>query len=331
LLSQSIWCQNEKFDKQIGYTFLKNSMLTVVSETYGLIVPGQPFPGGDFKMELMIRPGYQAELISLRILTDDRFIFSNLPWPYTLVYVFGYSVILSLSTSLKREMHDRGGHFFYTVTGSYKIQFQKDRDYMFYFIHYATDFIRENLEQAAESIRASWEQHSPVFYYTRPRIAERENMGMLAMLILPGPPYPKNDFISDEIARSILMDFLLEHTGSFQPSYIGISQFQAFYKERDELFGLALKSSPISKLVNLAGIKQVPLFRKRLRQLYNLNIREYLTEIRMVAALGLLKDPTFSVKEIAAMTGFSNPFYFSRVFTNYYGQPPKSFQSKNEL
>ena len=231
---------------------------------------------------------------------------------------------------MKKEIHDRGSHFFYSISGLYRLKFQKDRNYLLYFIHYATDFIVRNLEEAAEPIRASWEQHSPTFYYQRSRIAERENMEMLSMLILPGPAALKSDYLTDELARAILLNFMLEEAGSFQPSYIGIRQFQAFYIERDNLFAVALKSFPISKLVSLAGIGQVPLFRKRLRQLYNLNIREYITEIKMANALALLKDSSFSIKEIAAMTGFVNAFYFSRVFTNYYGQSPKTFQYKNQ-
>jgi len=226
---------------------------------------------------------------------------------------------------------DRGGHLFHSIASSYKIRFQKDRNYIIIFIHYAEDFVRRNLEETVQTIRTRWELQAPVFYYNRPRITGREVMELLTSLILSAPADLKEDFLDEELARAIFMDFLQEDGSSFQPAYLGAKHFETFYKERDALIVHSLETYPISKLVNLAGIHQVPLFRKRLRQLYDLNVRGFITEIRMAWAMNLLKDPTLSIKEIAGKTGFTSAFYFSRVFSNYFRLPPKHFHSKTNL
>lgn len=49
---------------------------------------------------------------------------------------------------------------------------------------------------------------------------------------------------------------------------------------------------------------------------------EYLLKVRIKKAKDLLLNPEFKVKEIAHMTGFSNPNYFSRVFKKVTGKSP---------
>jgi AraC-like DNA-binding protein len=156
-------------------------------------------------------------------------------------------------------------------------------------------------------------------------------MEQLSMLMIPNHDVLKDDFVIDELARAILMDFLQDQESLFQPIYIGAAQYEKFYFERDHLTAIALKTGSISELLKLAGIQNIPLFRKRLHQLYNMNIREFITEIRMSSAMKMLTDPTISIKEIAVKTGFASAFYFSRVFTNYFGLPPKSFHAKKYL
>ena len=213
----------------------------------------------------------------------------------------------------------------------YQIRFQKNRNYLIISIHYSSNFVQNNLEETAQSIRHRWEFQSPIFYYSRSRITGREALELISMLVLPAPPELSEEFLIDELARAILMDFLQESGISFQPAYLAAKHFETFYKERDALFAQALQNLSLSKLLISAGIRDVPLFRKRLRQLYDLNIREFVTEIRMTSALKHLRDPTLSIKEIADKTGYSSPFYFSRVFAIYFGLSPKTFRMKTRL
>ncbi|MBL5834071.1 helix-turn-helix domain-containing protein [Heyndrickxia sporothermodurans] len=59
--------------------------------------------------------------------------------------------------------------------------------------------------------------------------------------------------------------------------------------------------------------------------------RECLTDIRIKEAKKLLIETDMVVKEIASLTGFQNQYYFSRVFKNSVGMPPKQFRTKESL
>jgi AraC family transcriptional regulator, arabinose operon regulatory protein len=55
---------------------------------------------------------------------------------------------------------------------------------------------------------------------------------------------------------------------------------------------------------------------------------EYREHHRMLQARRLLETTTFSIKEIAAMSGFDSPFYFSRRFRKHVGVSPRKFREK---
>jgi AraC-like DNA-binding protein len=305
-------------------------MLTLKSEKFGTLVPGNFFPGGEIQMVNIDKPDYQSEVLTVRLESEEVIDFTEIPWPYTLIVVFGYSVVIYLTGFEKKEVHDRGSHLFYIKNARYRIRFMKDRNYIIFSLHFSSDFLRNKLDESAESIRRDWELLSPVFYYAKSRIIKRTTMENISMLMLPNHLSLTDDFIKYELLRAILMDFLREQNGKFQPSYLGVVSFEKFYSERDRLLSATLDTYSISKLLKISNIQQIPLFRKRLRQLYDLNIREFITEFRMTVAIRMLKDPTLSIKEIASKTGFSSAFYFSRVFAEYFGSPPKSFHAKNK-
>lgn len=56
-------------------------------------------------------------------------------------------------------------------------------------------------------------------------------------------------------------------------------------------------------------------------------ITEYITRIRMEAAMELLKTTDFKVMEIAEMVGFENSYYFSTVFKKHTGIHPNKYRS----
>lgn len=55
---------------------------------------------------------------------------------------------------------------------------------------------------------------------------------------------------------------------------------------------------------------------------------EYLVKLRMNRALELLSGNSHTVKEVAFMSGFTDEKYFSRVFKQKFGHPPKSLKTK---
>lgn len=57
----------------------------------------------------------------------------------------------------------------------------------------------------------------------------------------------------------------------------------------------------------------------------SISILQYLTTVRLEAALGLLKEDRYKITEIAEMVGYSDVFYFSKRFKTTYGYPPKDY------
>ena len=54
--------------------------------------------------------------------------------------------------------------------------------------------------------------------------------------------------------------------------------------------------------------------------------REMLTRLKVNEAAAHLMGGRFTVKEVAAQVGFSDPYHFSRVFKNHHGAAPARFQ-----
>lgn len=75
------------------------------------------------------------------------------------------------------------------------------------------------------------------------------------------------------------------------------------------------------------GISRVHLYRK-LKELTNLSLRDYIRNIRLTEAARLLAEQKQSVAEIAQRTGFENVSYFTVVFKQKYGVPPSQYYAK---
>jgi two-component system response regulator YesN len=58
------------------------------------------------------------------------------------------------------------------------------------------------------------------------------------------------------------------------------------------------------------------------------NFSDYLTKVRMEAAVHYMSDRTRKTYEIAESLGYKNPRYFSDVFRKYYGMTPSAFRDK---
>lgn len=57
--------------------------------------------------------------------------------------------------------------------------------------------------------------------------------------------------------------------------------------------------------------------------------RQYIINIRMTMAKDLLMNSLFQISEIARLTGYENPLYFSRLFKKTWGMSPKEYKAQN--
>lgn len=60
---------------------------------------------------------------------------------------------------------------------------------------------------------------------------------------------------------------------------------------------------------------------------YGISPLTYYNSMRMERARLLLRDTLHPINEIAIQTGFSSPAYFTRLFTKYTGQSPRSYRN----
>ena len=78
-------------------------------------------------------------------------------------------------------------------------------------------------------------------------------------------------------------------------------------------------------LARAAGLSASP-FTRVFRRWTGLPPNEYVLRRRVEVARALLGDVGFSIKEVAARTGFEDPYYFSKVFRRIDGLPPTHFR-----
>jgi YesN/AraC family two-component response regulator len=75
------------------------------------------------------------------------------------------------------------------------------------------------------------------------------------------------------------------------------------------------------------GVSRVQLYRK-VKALLNVNVNDYILNIRLQKAKYFLQHEEYSISEIAYKVGFGSPAYFSTVFKSKFGVTPKSFKEK---
>jgi AraC-like DNA-binding protein len=316
-------------------------MLTLFSERSGPVLlslaeAGEPYDGPAAahylakSREFMVRvreldrPGFRVNWVTLRLNEDDQIQWRDISDTFILLFVFSGSIQLSLSRFIKRDIHDRGVNLFCAEGYFFSTRFWKNRDYQLIMIQYPERFAEDHLNEAHENVIKDIPR--PGFYYDRSLVCTQRTFELLSMLLMSRSAGSDEMIWEEEIARALLLDFLENRAERYQPAHLRIRDLDSFYSARERLVVMATRNASFPELLTLAEIKDIYEFRKRLGQLYGLNIRDFITETRLAKAADLLQDPALSIKEVAAMTGFVNAFYFSRVFTRYYGQSPKYFR-----
>lgn len=92
----------------------------------------------------------------------------------------------------------------------------------------------------------------------------------------------------------------------------------------DNLSNPDLKVEDITKEV---GISRVHLHRK-LKEMTNYSTRDFIRNLRLNQAARLLRENRHSIAEVSDLTGFSNPNYFSTVFSQTFGMSPSEYMKK---
>ena len=126
---------------------------------------------------------------------------------------------------------------------------------------------------------------------------------------------------------TLFLDILAEFIQSnemFQFKKMTLGAFIKKYIKENLDSQITLESIALSLHCSTSTV--VNAFRKE----FGKTIIQYVTEKKMERACELLKDKSHSIKEIALKCGYSEPGYFTKTFTKYYGISPTDWRLRVE-
>lgn len=133
------------------------------------------------------------------------------------------------------------------------------------------------------------------------------------------------------MSREIMRQKFLKHI-HLQPKELTINAVDEAFMQKllsyidqhlaDEQFG-------VSELASMIGMSK-PVLYKKIRQITNLSVNDFVKSIRLKKAMELFKQNRFTIYEVAYQVGFNDPKYFSREFKKQFGKGPKEFMKGDE-
>lgn len=124
----------------------------------------------------------------------------------------------------------------------------------------------------------------------------------------------------------LLLLQLSDHTGKLkQLKSRGATQYSMIVKNIEENLDKRLTAAQLAKLCNLSEVG----LQKAFSKYAGMGIMQYYNRLQMQYATRLLSEG-HSVKEVAAMIGFSGQSYFSTVYKRITGTTPSQNQWKNK-
>lgn len=131
--------------------------------------------------------------------------------------------------------------------------------------------------------------------------------------------------------RTVLMDNFARSPLVYSNTIAPSKADEKFLKELNEII-LENMSNPdlnVDYLAECIGISTSSLYRK-MKGICEMNPKEFIRITRLKKAADLLVNEQISVKEVAYITGFSAPSYFSSSFLKQFGMKPSEFVKKQK-
>ena len=76
--------------------------------------------------------------------------------------------------------------------------------------------------------------------------------------------------------------------------------------------------------------EKAKLFIQKFKEFTGVTPAQYILNVRLAIAKNLLRYSKYNVSETAAAVGYTNAFYFSRLFTKYVGVSPSKYKAQIE-
>lgn len=150
----------------------------------------------------------------------------------------------------------------------------------------------------------------------------------LCRLSMPESEYLLSDAFFYATSVGMLVDSLMEVFLHFEKDDTGSSKVDS--REYFDMIVHYLKMNmgktiTLVELCHQFGISQ-PYMSRLFRKYSGNSFSQYLTELRMNRAKELfMEKPDSFIKDVAAMVGYEDQFYFSRIFRSYMGKSPSEF------
>ena len=91
-------------------------------------------------------------------------------------------------------------------------------------------------------------------------------------------------------------------------------------------FRESVTSAKVSGACNMDSFR----FSRAFRSAFGITFKEYLLRVRIKEACRLLEKPDIAVTEVAYLSGFNDPSYFSKVFKRYAGVSPSAYNASSD-
>lgn len=114
---------------------------------------------------------------------------------------------------------------------------------------------------------------------------------------------------------------LLDHSRSQQAQAAYPPALSRILKHIHEHYTDAITLADLSDIFGLSRQYIMRLFQRHL----SITVTQYITQLKMSHALELLRHSTFRVGEVAEMLGYSNNYYFCRLFRRQFGMSPTEY------
>ncbi|QEC52897.1 AraC-like DNA-binding protein [Anseongella ginsenosidimutans] len=147
--------------------------------------------------------------------------------------------------------------------------------------------------------------------------------------LIRGPVTPVNrrDYYENKVTDlifQVLRDMIKSETApdkfSGSNTLLNPLEIERIYQIRDTIIKHPENAYSLNELKQTAGMNKTKL-EAGFKQLFGTTVFGLIQEQRMQMALSLLQK-NYSVKEVAAKTGYKNSSNFTQAFTRYFGYPP---------
>lgn len=132
------------------------------------------------------------------------------------------------------------------------------------------------------------------------------------------------DACSEYTAMSLLYEIFKTIGTPVRTSDNGMAEVQELIRSR-----IADPALTIAELADASGLS-ISYFRKVFTETYGIAPVRYITLLRIAHARKLLAETRMSVSDIAEASGFTDVYYFSRIFTKSTGLSPTAYRKNYE-